>query len=198
MPKAIPWIGRHLSFGGLIRDLGCSFGLMIQLLMQGSGAVVTLFVRNPQTKQTLTANCTVIGQSINTTLTNGSAMVGCGINYGFQQCSSAIGFVSGSVAKIVGASEENTVLARKLGTAFGAVIFGVIAGAGIADATVAIAAMSGTVGGAATTSGLAALGGGSIASGGGGMVAGQVVTQSIVAVGGVLGAATLTHDRSAT
>ena len=140
MPKTIPWIGRHLSFGGLLRDLGCSFGLMIQLLMQGSGAVVTLFVRNPQTKQTVTTKFTVIGQSINTTLTNSSAMVGCSINYGFQKCSSAIGFVSGGVAKIVGASEENTLLARKLGTVFGAVIFGVIAGVGVANATVAIAA----------------------------------------------------------
>lgn len=192
MHKALSWIGRHLSFGGLIRDLGSGFGLMIQLLMDGFGFIITLFVHNPQTKQVVVANYRAIGQSINTTLANGSTMVGCGINHGFQVCSSAVGFVTAGIAKISGASEENTILARKLGTALGAITLGIVAGAGIADAAVAIAATAGTAGGAATTSGLAALGGGSIATGGGGMAVGQVVTQSIVAVGGAFGVATLT------
>lgn len=192
MHKALSWIGRHLSFGGLIRDLGSGFGLMIQLFMQGFGFVITLFVCNPQEKQTVIANYTTIGKSINTILTNGSAMVGGAINYGFQACSSTVGFVTAGIAKINGISEENTILARKLGTALGAITLGIVAGAGIADAAVAVAATAGTVGGAATTSGLAALGGGSIATGGGGMAVGQVVTQSIVAVGGAFGVATLT------
>lgn len=175
---------------------GGSFGLIIQILMQGIGFVVTLFYRNPQTRQTVTFNCTLKGQSINKMLTNGSAMVGNGVNYGFQTCSSIIGLVTAGIAKIIGTSEENIVLARKLGTAFGAITFGVIAGVAIADTVVAIAATTGTVGAAVTTSGLAALGGGSIATGGGGMAAGQVVTQSIVAISGALGVATLTDKHT--
>ena len=84
---------------------------------------------------------------------------------------------------------------EKVGTLAGAVIVGVVAGAGIADAAVALGAAAGTAGAAATTSGLAALGGGSIAVGGGGMAAGHAVMQGIVAASGASGAATLQKDR---
>ncbi len=98
---------------------------------------------------------------------------------------------------MMGASDAGVAQAQRIGTVVGAVGVGLVAGLGVADAAVALAAVSGTAGAAATTSGLAALGGGSIAAGGGGMAAGLSIAHGIVVGGVVSGAATLNKDEPA-
>jgi len=194
MSKTMQWIGKNLSLGGLVRHAGSGIGTVTKLTVQGAGAAASLLADDPATKQKIKSTCASAGASLDTALTKGSAVAGDGINYGVQKASVAVGHASGGVAKLMGASEENVLMAQKVGTVVGAVAVGVVAGAGVADAAVALGAAAGTAGGAATTSGLAALGGGSIAAGGGGMAAGHAVMQGIVAAGGVSGAATLKKD----
>ena len=173
MSKAMKWIGKNLSLGGLVRHAGNGLGTVTNVAVQGVGAVASLASDDPKTKQRIKDTCSYVGKKLDSNITEGSAFAGKGI------------------AKLLGASEENVKLAQKVGTVVGAVSIGVVAGGGVADAAIAIGAASGTAGAAATTSGLAALGGGSIAAGGGGMAAGQAVANGIVAAGGVSGAAAL-------
>lgn len=194
MSNSMQWIGKNLSLGGLIRHAGSGIGTVTNLALQGAGAVAKRFTGDPATKQKIKSACATVGNSIDSALTKGGAVAGDGINCGIQVFSRATGHASGAAAKLMGASEENVALAQKVGTVVGAVAVGVVAGAGVADAAVALGAAAGTAGGAATTSGLAALGGGSIAAGGGGMAAGHAIMQGIVAAGGVSGAATLRED----
>ena len=191
MSKAMKWIGKNLSLGGLVRHAGNGLGTVTNVAVQGVGAVASLASDDPKTKQRIKDTCSYVGKQLDSSLTEGSAFAGKGIDYGVQKASVGIGHVSGGTAKLLGASEENVKLAQKVGTVVGAVSIGVVAGGGVADAAIAIGAASGTAGAAATTSGLAALGGGSIAAGGGGMAAGQAVVNGIVAAGGVSGAAAL-------
>ena len=194
MSKAMQWIGKNLSLGGIVRHTGSGLGTVTKWTAEGTGGVVNLFVDDPKTKQKIQNACASVGKSADSICTTGSAAIGEGIDFGVQKASIGVGYASGGAAKLMGASEENVKLAQKVGTIVGAVTVGVIAGGGIGDAAIAIGAASGTAGAAATTSGLAALGGGSIALGGGGMAAGQAVVNGIVAAGGISGAATLKKD----
>lgn len=195
MSKTVQWIGKNLSMGGLVRHAGSGVGTLSKVTVQSVGAAASLVASDPATKQKIRSTCATVGTSVDKVLSQSSEMAGNGINYGVQKVSQAIGGASGIAAKLVGASQQNVALAEKVGTLAGAVIVGVVAGAGIADAAVALGAAAGTAGAAATTSGLAALGGGSIAVGGGGMAAGHAVMQGIVAASGASGAATLQKDR---
>lgn len=194
MSKAMNWIGKNLSLGGLVRHAGNGLGTVTNVTAQSAGFVASLFADDPNTKQSIKNACSTIGKTLDSGITKGSAVAGQGIDYGVQKTSAGIGYASGEAAKLMGASEENVLVAKKVGTVLGAVTVGVVAGGGIADAAIAIGAASGTAGAAATTSGLAALGGGAISAGGGGMAAGQAVVNGIVAAGGVSGAATLKEN----
>ncbi len=194
MSKTMEWIGKNLSLGGLVRNVGSGLGTVTKYAVNGAEAAATLIANDPATKKKIHDTCTNAGNTVDSALTKGSSAVGAGINKGVQVASVAVGRASGGVAKILGASEENVALAQKLGTVAGAVTVGVIVGAGVADAAVALGAAVGTAGGAATTSGVAALGGGSVAAGGGGMAAGHAVMQGMAAAGGVSGAAALKKD----
>lgn len=194
MSKTMQWVSEHLSLGGLVRHAGSGIGTVTKLTVQGAGAAASLMADDPATKQKIKNACASAGKSMDVALTKGSAVAGEGINYGVQKASVAVGHASGGVAKLMRASDENVLVAQKVGTVVGAVVVGVVAGAGVADAAVALGAVAGTAGGAATTSGIAALGGGSIAAGGGGMAAGHAVMQGIVAAGGASGAASLSKD----
>lgn len=194
MSKTMQWIGRNLSLGGIVRNAGSGLGKVSKYTAQGAGAAASLLTDNPETKRRIKNACASAGGSMDAVITKSSSAAGQGINYGVQKLSEGVGHASGATAKLMGASEDNVLLAKKVGTVAGAVVVGVVAGVGVADAAVALGAAAGTAGGAATTSGLAALGGGSIAAGGGGMAAGQAVAQSIVAAGGVSGAASLKKD----
>ena len=194
MSKAMKWIGKNLSLGGLVRHAGNGLGTVTNITAQGVGMVAGLCTDDPKTKKNIKDTCSNIGKALDSGITKGSAVAGQGVDYGVQKASVGIGYASGGAAKLMGASEENVILAKKVGTVVGAVGIGVVAGGGVADAAIAIGAASGTAGAAATTSGLAALGGGSIAAGGGGMAAGQAVVNAIVATGGVSGAATIKEN----
>lgn len=194
MSKPMQWIGKNISLGGLVRHAGSGVGTVAKLTAQGAGAAASLLSNDPTTKRKIRSACASAGASTDGVLTNGSAVAGDGINYGVQKASVVVGYASGGVAKLMGASQENVLLAQKVGTILGAVAVGVVAGAGVANAAIALGGAAGTAGAAATTSGLAALGGGSIAAGGGGMAAGHAVMQGIVVAGGVSGAATLKTD----
>ncbi|WP_075383815.1 hypothetical protein [Acinetobacter pittii] len=194
MSKAMKWIGRNLSLGGLVRHAGNGLGTVTNVTVQGVGMVASALSDDPKTKKSIKDACSNVGKTLDSSITKGSAVAGQGIDYGVQKASVGIGYASGGAAKLLGASEENVILAKKVGTVVGAVSIGVIAGGGVADAAIAIGAASGTAGAAATTSGLAALGGGSIAAGGGGMAVGQAVVNAIVATGGVSGAATVKEN----
>ena len=191
MSKATEWIGRNLSLGGLVRNAGSGLGTLTKVAVRTAGAAATLVASDPATKKKIQDTCANAGNTVDSALTKGSSAAGAGINRGVQVASVAVGRASGGVARMLGASEENVALAQKVGTVAGAVTVGVIVGAGIADAAVALGAAVGTAGGAATTSGVAALGGGSVAAGGGGMAAGHAVMQGMSAAGGVSGAAAL-------
>ena len=195
MKKAMQWIGRNLSMGGLVRNISCMFGNVAKHSLNGVGTAASLLTDKPDSKQRIKDVCSMTGNSLDSALKKGGTVAGDGINKGVQLVSSACGATVGGIARKAGASDENVDLAKKVGTIAGAVGVGVVAGAGIVDMAVALGAAAGTAGAAATTSGLATLGGGSIAVGGGGIAVGQAVTQGIVAAGGVSGAASITPHR---
>jgi hypothetical protein len=194
MSKTLQWIGKNLSLGGLVRHTGSGLGTLTNMTAKGVGAVASHIATDPGTKQRIKITCLNVGKSVDSALTTGGAAAGDGINYGVRKVSEAAGHASGGIAKQMGASDENVLLAQKLGTVGGAVMVGMVVGAGVADVAVALGAAAGTAGAAATTSGFASLGGGAIAAGGGGMALGHTIAEGIAAAGGLSGAATLEKD----
>jgi hypothetical protein len=197
MGKALEWIGKNLSLGGLVRNAGSALGKTSKFTARVAGVTAAVTVKHPATKQKVKLGCMHAGTSLDKACTTTGAVIGNGIDLGVRKIGSAAGNISGHIAEAAGASEENVQLARKVGTVIGVVAVGAAVGTGVADAAVAIAATAGTAGAAATTSGLAALGGGSLAAGGGGMAAGQAIVQGIVAAGAASGAATISENQSA-
>jgi hypothetical protein len=191
MSKPLKWIGQNLSLGGIVRnsgvvigetlDISCealSFGLsLIPLEEKKSSKSQEILIR---TGKNLATTMQKVGTSCGgfvDKVTTSSAKVG-------EQLFEA-------AAKKSGLSDENTLVAKKLGSMTGALAVGAIAGGCLAEALIISSAVAGTTGAAATTSGLAGLAGGSIASGGGGMVVGQAIAQGITTVGAASGLATL-------
>ena len=194
MAKVMQWVGKNLSLGGLIRHSASAVGTVTNYAVQGVGYAASHLIDDLEKRKSIQDSCQGAGKAIDSGLTKGGAALGSGVNKTVQVASQAVGHASGGVAKMMGASDDGIAQAQKIGTVVGAVGVGLVAGLGVADAAVALAAVSGTAGAAATTSGLAALGGGSIAAGGGGMAAGLTVAHGIVAGGAVSGVATLNKD----
>jgi len=191
MPNTIQWIGRNLSLGGIIRNVGSLIGTIINFLFKIVGTVFSQLPKDLTAKDKIKKDFDLVGQSLDVALTKGSEVIGNGINKTVQVVSTKVGQVMGGLAKVSGASEDNIVFAKKLGTVAGAVVVGAAVGAGIADIAVALSAATGTAGAAATTSGLAGLGGGSIVAGGAGMAGGQVVTETVTALSTLAATASL-------
>lgn len=191
MSTTLQWIANNLSLGGLLRNSASVIGSATNYTVQGVGFAASHFIEDPTTKSKIRETCCAAGKIIDEGLTKGGEIAGTGVNKIVQFTGEVVGEASGGIAKLAGASEENIILAKKIGTVAGAAGVGILASAGIGSVAVSLSAASGTAGAAATTSGLAALGGGSIAAGGGGMAAGQAIVNGLIAGGAASGAATL-------
>lgn len=146
------WIGKNLSLGGLVRHAGNGLGTVTNITAQSVGVVASLCTDDPKTKKNIKDTCSNIGKTLDSGITKGTAVAGQGIDYGVQKVSVGIGYASGSAAKLMGASEENVILAKKVGTVVGAVGIGVVAGGGMAAGQAVVNAIvaTGGVSGAAT------------------------------------------------
>ncbi|QUY43114.1 hypothetical protein [Acaryochloris marina] len=190
--SAKQWVSRNLSLGGLIRNTGNAAGTVANIGLHGLGVVAEATAKaagNPH-HQTIGKSLKVTGAVVNIALTKTGEGAGFVANKATEYAGAAGGSAAAFGAQVVGAQPDTVATAKKVGTVVGAATVGAVAGVGLAEAAVAMAAVSGTTGAAATSSGLAAIGGGSLASGGGGMAAGQAITQSIVATSttaGVIG-----------
>ncbi len=113
MSKAMEWIGKNLSLGGLVRHAGNGLGTVTNITAQSVGVVASLCTDDPKTKKNIKDTCSNIGKTLDSGITKGTAVAGQGIDYGVQKVSVGIGYASGSAAKLMGASEENVILAKK-------------------------------------------------------------------------------------
>lgn len=190
MFKTMQWVSKNLSLGGLVRNSASAVGTVTNLTVLGVGYAASQLTKDLAKREAIQASSRSMGTAIDTGLTKGGAAVGNGVNVVVQVASRAVGHASGNVAKGMGASESGVAQAQRIGNVVGAVAVGLVAGLGVADAAVALAAISGTVGAAATSSGLATLGGGALAAGGGGMAAGLTIAHGIAIGGAASGAAT--------
>ncbi|MDP2139808.1 MAG: hypothetical protein Q8L20_03255 [Gammaproteobacteria bacterium] len=188
MSTVIVWIGRHLSFGGLLRNLMIAAGYVafwaLYLALLPVGLINRDFIRETYLPGLRRLRIGAIKLVCAVGEVSGTLL-----NTVIYKISSAIGFILSAIAKQCGCTTESTDLVKKLGTVFGALVIGFSIGVGLADLMVGLAAAPGTAGAAATTSGLAGLGGGSVAVGGGGMAAGQAVVNSVATASSVSGAA---------
>jgi hypothetical protein len=188
--SAEKWIAENLSLGGILKHSGSAAGKLTKLGLQGLGTVAEV-----ATEATGSRNAKTIGNTIRATgeiadiaLIKTGEVAGFVANTATDYAGKAGGELAALGAKAVGADRDTIVTVKKVGTVVGSAAVGAVAGMGVAQTAVALAAASGTAGAAATSSGLAALGGGSLAAGGGGMAAGQAVTQGIVAISSASGA----------
>jgi hypothetical protein len=195
LEKTSHFFAKHLSIGGIISHLGCATGATLKCTASGI-AIASKLIPDEDNRLQFENRCLAAGARIESMVKEGSVKVGDGVNRSIGVVSRSSGKLSGEVARMVGASEENISIADNVGTIVSSVVIGAVVGGVIANALVAMAAVAGTAGGAATTSGLAALGGGSIAAGGGGMAVGQVVVEAIVVAGSVSGASSRLFDDS--
>jgi hypothetical protein len=196
MSETMQWIGKNLSFGGLLRNTVSGVGTATNYTVQGVGYAASQFISDKSKKESFQESSQGLGKKIDSGLTKGGEVVGGIVNKAVNGTSLTIGNLSGSVAKVAGASEARIAQVQKVGTIAGAIGIGLVVGCGVASAALTLAAASGAVGATATTSGLAALGGGSLVSGGGGMTAGLAVTHSIAAGGVVSSVATLNESEN--
>ncbi|HZA28360.1 MAG TPA: hypothetical protein VE735_01985 [Gammaproteobacteria bacterium] len=191
MSDRLKWVCNNLSLGGLLRIVGSTAGTAANYALTGIGATVAYLAGNSDSGAKIQDGCSFVGESLDTTLSKTGEGVGYLADKTIQISGEAVGQAAGGIAKLAGASEDNVMIATKVGTVAGAMAVGFLAGSSIASAAVAASAATGTTGAAATTSGLAALGGGAVATGGGGIAAGQAVVQAIAATSALSGAAAL-------
>lgn len=178
------WISDNLSLGGLIKHSGSMVGTVAQVGLHGIGAVAEVAA-----EATGNRNAKAIGDVIrgtgdvaNIAITTTGEAAGFVVNKATEYAGIAGGEIAALGAEVVGADRTTIATAKQLGTVIGSAALGTVAGMGVAQTAVALAAAAGTTGAAATASGLAALGGGSLAAGGGGIAAGQAVTQGFVVI----------------
>ncbi len=184
------WISENLSLGGLIKNSVSIAGKAANLGLQGLGTVAEVAAAAAGSRDAKTVGNTIkmAGGIADIALTQSGQVAAFVANKATEYAGYAGGELAAFGAATMGADRETINTAKKVGNIVGGAAVGLVAGIGVAQIAVGLAAASGTAGAAATSSGLAALGGGSIAAGGGGMAVGQVVTQGMTAISTVTGA----------
>jgi hypothetical protein len=184
------WIADNLSLGGILKHSGSAAGKVTKLGLQGLGTVAEVAAEAAGSRNAKTIGNTIraTGEIADIALTKTGEVAGFVANKTTEYAGKAGGELAALGAEAAGADQNTIRTVKQVGTVVGSAAVGAVAGMGLAQTAVALAAASGTAGAAATSSGLAALGGGSLAAGGGGMAAGQAVTQGIVALSSASGA----------
>ena len=82
---SLQWVAKNLSLGGLVSNAGSGVGSVTRAAAKGVGATAGLLIQDQEKKQSFKDACDSAGQSMDGVLTNASAAVGGGINYGIKK-----------------------------------------------------------------------------------------------------------------
>ncbi len=69
MSKAMEWIGKNLSLGGLVRHAGNGLGTVTNITAQSVGVVASLCTDDPKTKKNIKDTCSNIGKTLDSGIT---------------------------------------------------------------------------------------------------------------------------------
>ncbi len=72
MSKAMSWISRNLSIGGLVRNAGKGAGKATKYAAQGTGIAASLLVDDPSEKEEVKRRFTSAGDLADTAISKGS------------------------------------------------------------------------------------------------------------------------------